>query len=205
MYSEACRLETADDQTGDGESDYLLAQAKAGAATLQLFDSWAGQALGKEDYIRYVQPYNTLLLQKIQAVVCPPSTSAQGRVPSCQRWRPAVGMWWGAAHAPRLVLGADWPRAVHPGQPGPGAAGPLAGVETPHRQCAGPGRRAARPHLQPGPRPASSPRHRWRVCSGWWITYTKAGKVADWVGLFSTRDAAQHRTCRCLIFTSNLK
>ena len=38
------------------QADYLLAQAKAGAQALQVFDSWAGRALGREDYLRYVAP-----------------------------------------------------------------------------------------------------------------------------------------------------
>ncbi|GAB5492684.1 MAG: uroporphyrinogen decarboxylase [Phototrophicaceae bacterium] len=37
--------------------DYLLAQAKAGAQCLQLFDSWVGE-LNPVDYRQYVQPYS---------------------------------------------------------------------------------------------------------------------------------------------------
>jgi uroporphyrinogen decarboxylase len=40
------------------QADYLLAQARAGAQALQVFDSWAGRALGREDYVRYVAPHN---------------------------------------------------------------------------------------------------------------------------------------------------
>jgi uroporphyrinogen decarboxylase len=40
------------------QADYLLAQARAGAQALQVFDSWAGRALGREDYLRYVTPHN---------------------------------------------------------------------------------------------------------------------------------------------------
>ncbi|MBA3381052.1 MAG: uroporphyrinogen decarboxylase [Actinobacteria bacterium] len=40
------------------QADYLLAQARAGAQALQVFDSWAGRALGREDYLRYVTPVN---------------------------------------------------------------------------------------------------------------------------------------------------
>ena len=36
--------------------DYLKAQAKAGADTVQVFDSWAG-ALSPEDFKTYAQPY----------------------------------------------------------------------------------------------------------------------------------------------------
>ncbi|MEZ4866452.1 MAG: uroporphyrinogen decarboxylase [Caldilineaceae bacterium] len=48
------------------QADYLIKQAKAGASALQVFDSWAGQALGQQDYIRYVQPYNQLLYSSVK-------------------------------------------------------------------------------------------------------------------------------------------
>ncbi len=47
------------------QADYLLGQAEAGASALQLFDSWAGLALSKDDYGRYVQPYNKKLFEKL--------------------------------------------------------------------------------------------------------------------------------------------
>ena len=47
------------------QADYLAAQAKAGADALQIFDSWAGLALGPEDYRRFVQPYNKQLIDKL--------------------------------------------------------------------------------------------------------------------------------------------
>jgi uroporphyrinogen decarboxylase len=40
------------------QADYLLAQARAGAQALQVFDSWAGRALSRGDYLRYVAPAN---------------------------------------------------------------------------------------------------------------------------------------------------
>ncbi|MGQ0732302.1 MAG: uroporphyrinogen decarboxylase [Acidobacteriota bacterium] len=46
--------------------DYLRAQADAGAEALQVFDSWAGIALGLEDYRRFVRPYNALLFARLQ-------------------------------------------------------------------------------------------------------------------------------------------
>lgn len=45
--------------------DYLLQQVQAGASALQLFDSWAGLALGLQDYVRYVQPYNKILFAEL--------------------------------------------------------------------------------------------------------------------------------------------
>ena len=47
------------------QADYLLAQARAGADALQVFDSWAGRALGREDYHRYVAPYNRELFASV--------------------------------------------------------------------------------------------------------------------------------------------
>lgn len=51
-------------------SDYLVAQATAGAQVLQLFDSWAG-ALGRLDYERYVQPYTRRVLAAALATGVP--------------------------------------------------------------------------------------------------------------------------------------
>ncbi len=51
--------------------DYLLKQVKAGAAALQVFDSWAGQALNQADYQRFVQPYNTQLFQAVRQAGVP--------------------------------------------------------------------------------------------------------------------------------------
>ena len=53
------------------QADYLLAQAAAGAQALQLFDSWVGRALGREDYLRYVAPHNRELFAKVAAAGVP--------------------------------------------------------------------------------------------------------------------------------------
>jgi uroporphyrinogen decarboxylase len=47
------------------QADYLLAQAAAGAEALQVFDSWSGRALGREDYLRYVAPHNRELFAAV--------------------------------------------------------------------------------------------------------------------------------------------
>jgi uroporphyrinogen decarboxylase len=47
------------------QADYLLAQAGAGAQALQVFDSWAGRALGRGDYLRYVAPHNRELFAAV--------------------------------------------------------------------------------------------------------------------------------------------
>ena len=50
----------------DVVANYLLEQAKHGAAALQVFDSWAG-VLSKWDFVSFVQPYNTELCRRIKA------------------------------------------------------------------------------------------------------------------------------------------
>jgi uroporphyrinogen decarboxylase len=53
------------------QADYLLAQARAGAHALQVFDSWAGRALGREEYLRSVAPYNRELFDRAAAAGVP--------------------------------------------------------------------------------------------------------------------------------------
>lgn len=53
------------------QADYLIAQARAGAQALQVFDSWAGRALGREDYLRYVAPHNRELFAAVSRAGVP--------------------------------------------------------------------------------------------------------------------------------------
>ena len=53
------------------QADYLLGQARAGAQALQVFDSWAGRALGREDYLRYVAPVNRELYAAVARAEVP--------------------------------------------------------------------------------------------------------------------------------------
>jgi uroporphyrinogen decarboxylase len=53
------------------QADYLLAQAAAGAQALQVFDSWAGRALGRDDYVRYVAAHNRELYAKVAVAGVP--------------------------------------------------------------------------------------------------------------------------------------
>ena len=52
------------------QSDYLTAQAKAGAQALQVFDSWVG-VLGREEYRRFVAPYNRELFTALKKTGVP--------------------------------------------------------------------------------------------------------------------------------------
>ena len=53
------------------QADYLAAQARAGAQALQVFDSWAGIALGITDYRRFALPYTAMLLERLKDVGVP--------------------------------------------------------------------------------------------------------------------------------------
>ena len=65
MYGEPAAWERLMDKLVTVQADYLMQQAKAGASALQIFDSWAGLALGREDYLRYVLPYNQKLVELV--------------------------------------------------------------------------------------------------------------------------------------------
>jgi uroporphyrinogen decarboxylase len=53
------------------QADYLLEQARAGAQALQVFDSWAGRALSRGDYLRYVAPANRELFGAVARAEVP--------------------------------------------------------------------------------------------------------------------------------------
>ena len=66
MYNEPAAWNQLMNKLVTVQADYLLEQARAGAAALQVFDSWAGHALSMQDYVRYVRPYNIQLFQKLE-------------------------------------------------------------------------------------------------------------------------------------------
>jgi uroporphyrinogen decarboxylase len=80
------------------QADYLLAQAQAGAAALQLFDSWAGHALSKQDYVRYVQPYNRVLFERVAKAGVPVINFSTGTTPYIEEVAACGGD----------VIGVDW-------------------------------------------------------------------------------------------------
>jgi len=71
MYSEPAAWKRLMDKLVTVQGDYLLKQAQAGAAGLQIFDSWVGLALSKEDFIRYVKPYNVKLFSMLEEADVP--------------------------------------------------------------------------------------------------------------------------------------
>jgi uroporphyrinogen decarboxylase len=62
-------------------SQHLIAQIEAGAAAVQIFDSWAGQ-LSKEDYLRYALPYTVEIVELVRKTGVPVIVFAKG-VHSC--------------------------------------------------------------------------------------------------------------------------
>ena len=71
MLSEPAAWKRLLTKLGTVQADYLLAQARAGAQALQVFDSWAGRALGRQDYLRYVAPHNRELFAAVSRAGVP--------------------------------------------------------------------------------------------------------------------------------------
>ena len=65
MFSEPAAWKRLLTKLATVQADYLLAQARSGAQALQVFDSWAGRALGREDYLRFVAPTNRELFAAV--------------------------------------------------------------------------------------------------------------------------------------------
>ena len=81
MFSEPAAWKRLMDKLVTVQADYLLKQAEAGAAALQVFDSWAGLALGKEAYRRFVAPYSTILFDKLKVAGVPVINFSTGTGP----------------------------------------------------------------------------------------------------------------------------
>lgn len=98
MYSEPAAWKRLMNKLVTVQGDYLLKQAQAGAAALQVFDSWAGLALGRQDYLRYVQPYNTALFKMLERAGVPTINFSTGTA----AYLPEVAACGGS------VIGVDW-------------------------------------------------------------------------------------------------
>ena len=77
--------------------DYLLAQARAGAQVLQVFDSWVGH-LSPADYREYVMPYSKRAIE----------TAKQAGVPVIHFGTDTAGMLELMRDAGGDVIGVDW-------------------------------------------------------------------------------------------------
>jgi len=77
--------------------DYLLAQVRAGAQAVQLFDSWVG-ALSPGDYATHVLPYSARILKAVEATDVPVIHFGTGNATLLPLMRQAGG----------TVIGLDW-------------------------------------------------------------------------------------------------
>lgn len=98
MYNEPAAWQRLMKKLITVQADYLIKQAQAGASVLQIFDSWAGVALGQYDYVRYVQPYNTTLLQLLARANVPVINFSTGTFPYLEEVAACGGQ----------VIGVDW-------------------------------------------------------------------------------------------------
>jgi uroporphyrinogen decarboxylase len=86
-------------------ADYLVAQVRAGAQALQLFDSWVG-CLAPDDYRRYVLPYSRQVLQEVAAL----------NVPVIHFGADTATLLPAMAEAGGTVIGLDWRIALAEGR-----------------------------------------------------------------------------------------
>ena len=98
MYNEPAAWQRLMNKLVTVQADYMLKQVKAGASALQLFDSWAGHALSKQDYIRFVQPYNSKLFQMLARADAPLINFSTGTTPYIEEVAKCGG----------TVMGVDW-------------------------------------------------------------------------------------------------
>lgn len=96
-------------------TDFLVAQARSGAAALQVFDSWAGVALGRDDYVRYAQPWTRRLFEGLKTAGVPLISFSTGTAPFIEEvaacggdvvsvdWRMPMA-WYREALGPARVL-----------------------------------------------------------------------------------------------------
>lgn len=89
---------------------YLASQVAAGAAALQIFDSWVG-CLGPEDYRRYVLPHSQRLIANLAPLGVPVIHFGTGTATLLQLMREAggdvIGLDW------RVELAEGWSRVGH--------------------------------------------------------------------------------------------
>ncbi len=98
MYSEPAAWKRLMEKLVTVQADYLLKQAEAGASALQVFDSWVGQVVSREDYLRYVQPYNVQLFNTVAKAGIPVINFSTGTFPYLAEVAACGGE----------VIGADW-------------------------------------------------------------------------------------------------
>jgi uroporphyrinogen decarboxylase len=97
MYSDPQTWHALMEKLSTVLTDYLLAQIRAGAQAVQVFDSWVG-ALSPADYVEFVQPYSRRILQAAQQTGIPVIHFGTGATTLLPAMKAAGG----------TVLGLDW-------------------------------------------------------------------------------------------------
>lgn len=106
MYSEPAAWKRLMEKLVTVQADYLLEQVQSGATALQVFDSWAGHALGKEAYQRFVAPYNKILFDQLKQAGVPVINFSTGTFPYLEDVAACGGDVIGVDF--RMPLGAAW-------------------------------------------------------------------------------------------------
>ena len=97
MYAEPALWEALMSRLSELVLNYLLAQVRAGAQIVQLFDSWVG-ALSPDDYRRFVLPYSSAIFAGLRRSGIPTIHFATGAAGILSLLREAGGD----------VMGVDW-------------------------------------------------------------------------------------------------
>ena len=106
MYGQPAAWDELMDKLVTVQADYLLKQVEAGAAALQVFDSWVGIALGKEAYLRYVQPHSKKLFAALKQAGVPVVNFSNGTFGYLEEVAACGGDVIGIDF--RMPLGAGW-------------------------------------------------------------------------------------------------
>ncbi len=97
-------------------ADYAIAQYEAGAAAIQVFDSWAG-SLTPADYVEYVAPHSRTLLSRLEREGVPsvhfttgnpsllPHVAEAGGTAVGVDWRQPIDEAWDAVGTDRAIQG----------------------------------------------------------------------------------------------------
>lgn len=97
MMSQPTAWHTLMEKLSETVGQYMLAQARAGANAVQLFDSWVG-SLSPDDYRKYVMPYSQRAIQ----------IASQGGVPIIHFGTGTSGFLGLMREAGGDVIGVDW-------------------------------------------------------------------------------------------------
>ncbi len=97
MYCNPAAWRTLMDRLADSVTAYLMAQIRAGAHAVQLFDSWVG-TLSPRDYAEFVFPYSKKIFSSIKATGAPAIHFGTGTSTLLELMKEAGGD----------VIGIDW-------------------------------------------------------------------------------------------------